>query len=147
MGPVARSLTLRIPTPLNPLGPDFAGSADGVVEPGYVNWPRTSFQDMNTGNGWYPSMFGAPNLWAVDSSGKFSHMWETEAYRQALGFDVDLYKPGVFHSDSVSLNVITAALAFEGRQGATVVTGLRPDFWDIRGTPAEGFSRRATSTC
>jgi putative aldouronate transport system substrate-binding protein len=95
--------------------------------------------DVNTGNGWYPSMFGAPNLWAVDSSGKFTHTWETDGYKQALGFAVDLYKAGVFHPDSSSLNVVTAALAFEARQGALVVTGLRPDFWDIRGTSAEGL--------
>src|SRR5205085_6759721 len=93
--------------------------------------------DMNTGNGWYPSMFGAPNLWSVNSNGKFTHIWETEAYKQALAFDVDLYKSGVFHPDSTNLNVVTAATAFEARQGASVVTGLRPDFWDIRGTPAE----------
>jgi len=95
--------------------------------------------DMNTGNGWYPSMFGAPNLWAVDSSGKFTHVWETEGYKEALAFSVDLYKAGVFHPDTANLNVVTAAQAFEARHGALVVTGLRPDFWDIRGTAAEGL--------
>ena len=93
--------------------------------------------DMNTGNGWYPSMFGAPNLWSVDANGKFTHTFETDAYRQALAFDADLFKAGVFHPDTSNLNVVTAATAFEARQGALVVTGLRPDFWDIRGTPAE----------
>lgn len=95
--------------------------------------------DMNTGNGWYPSMFGAPNLWSVDEKGKFTHTWETDNYKQALAFAVDLFKAGVFHPDSSNLNVVTAALAFEARQGALVVTGLRPDFWDIRGTAAEGL--------
>ena len=99
--------------------------------------------DMNTGNGWYPSMFGAPNLWSVDSNGKFTHMWETDAYKQALAFDVDLFRAGVFHPDSVNLNVVTAATAFEARQGAFVFTGLRPDFWDIRGTAAEGLQPAA----
>jgi putative aldouronate transport system substrate-binding protein len=93
--------------------------------------------DMNTGNGWYPSMFGAPNLWSVDSNGKFTHVWETDAYKQALAFDVDLFNAGVFHPDSVKLNVVTAAQDFEARQGALVVTGLNPAFWDIRGTAAE----------
>ena len=95
--------------------------------------------DMNTGNGWYPSMFGAPNLWAVDEKGKFTHTWETDNYKQALAYAVDLYKAGVFHPDSSNLNVVTAALAFEARQGAFVDTGLRADFWDIRGTAAEGL--------
>jgi putative aldouronate transport system substrate-binding protein len=107
----------------------------GVVTQGGYQY---SF-DMNTGNGFYPSMFGAPNLWAVDSNGKFTHMWETDGYKQALSFTADLFKAGVFHPNSANLNVVTAAQAFEARQGAVVVTGLRPDFWDIRGTAAEGL--------
>jgi putative aldouronate transport system substrate-binding protein len=95
--------------------------------------------DMNTGNGWYPAMFGAPNLWAVDAGGKFTHTWETDGYKQALAFTVDLFKAGVFHPDTYQLNVVTAAQAFQARKGALVVTGLRPDFWDIRGTAAEGL--------
>src|SRR5579859_6363236 len=96
--------------------------------------------DMNTGNGFYPAMFGAPNLWAVDSaSGKFTHTMETDGYKQALAFAVDLFKAGVFHPDTASLNVVTAAQAFEARYGCLVVTGLRPDFWDIRGTAAESL--------
>ena len=105
----------------------------GVVSQGGYQY---SF-DMNTGNGWYPSMFGAPNLWSVDSSGKFTHMWETDNYKQALAYTVDLFKAGIFHPNTANLNVVTAAQAFQGRQGCFVDTGLRPDFWDIRGTPAE----------
>jgi putative aldouronate transport system substrate-binding protein len=95
--------------------------------------------DMNTGNGWYPAMFGGPNLWAVDSAGKFTHLWETDAYKQALAFDVDLFKAGVFHPNTPQLNVVTAAQEFEARHGTLVVTGLNPAFWDIRGTAAEGL--------
>ena len=95
--------------------------------------------EMNTGNGFYPSMFGAPNLWAVDSNGKFTHMWETDGYKQALAFTADLFKAGIFHPNSANLNVVTAAQAFEARQGTEVVTGLNPAFWDIRGTAAEGL--------
>jgi putative aldouronate transport system substrate-binding protein len=95
--------------------------------------------DMNTGNGFYPSMFGAPNLWAVDSSGKFTHIWETDNYKQALAYTTDLFKAGVFNPNSPNLNVVTAAQAFEARQGTVVVTGLNPAFWDIRGTAAEGL--------
>jgi putative aldouronate transport system substrate-binding protein len=79
----------------------------------------------------------------VDSSGKFTHIWETDAYKQALAFTSDLYKAGIFHPDSVNLNVVTAATSFEARQGAFVFTGLRPDFWDIRGTAAEGLQPAA----
>ena len=95
--------------------------------------------DMNTGNGFYPSMFGAPNLWAVDPNGKFTHMWETDGYKQALAYTTDLFKAGVFNPNSPNLNVVTAAQAFEARQGTIVVTGLNAAFWDIRGTAAEGL--------
>jgi putative aldouronate transport system substrate-binding protein len=107
----------------------------GILSPGGYQYSY----DMNTGNGWYPSMFGAPNLWAVDSSGKFTHTWETDGYKQALAFTLELYKAGVFHPDTANLNVVTAANAFKARQGTLVVTGLRTDFWDIRGTAAEGL--------
>jgi len=105
----------------------------GIVSQGGYQY---SF-DMNTGNGWYPSMFGAPNLWAVDGNGTFTHLWETDGYKQSLAFAADLYKAGVFHPDTLNLNVVSAAQKFAGREGAFVDTGLRPDFWDIRGTPAE----------
>lgn len=105
----------------------------GVVSQGGYQYSY----DMNTGNGWYPSMFGAPNLWSVDANGKFTHMWETDGYKQALAYAVDLFKAGIFHPDTANLNVVTAAQAFQGRQGCFVDTGLRPDFWDTRGTPAE----------
>jgi putative aldouronate transport system substrate-binding protein len=95
--------------------------------------------DVNTGNGFYPSMFGAPNLWAVDSNGKFTHTWETDGYKQSVAFAADLFKAGVFHPNSANLNVVTAAQAFQARQGGIVVTGLNPAFWDIRGTAAEGL--------
>src|SRR5215207_9469211 len=31
--------------------PDYPGSADGVVEPGYVNWPKTNFQAVKQAPG------------------------------------------------------------------------------------------------
>ena len=93
-------------------------------------------------------MFGAPNLWSVDSNGKFTHMWETDAYKQALAFDADLFKAGVFHPDSSNLNVVTAATAFEARQGAFVVTGSATGLLGHSrhrgGGPA---ARRRTSIC
>ena len=92
--------------------------------------------DMNTGNGWYPSMFGGPNNWAVDSSGKFTNVFETDAYKQALAFDAGLFKAGIFEPDSATLNVITAGQAFIARKGTFVVTGFNPAWWVLPGTAA-----------
>jgi hypothetical protein len=44
-----RSALVTLPTvqpPASAPPPDFPGSTDGVVEPGYVNWPRTTFQSV-----------------------------------------------------------------------------------------------------
>src|SRR5262252_501076 len=43
------STAAKLPTyqpPANAPKPDFPGSPDGIVEPGYVNWPSTTFQSV-----------------------------------------------------------------------------------------------------
>ena len=104
--------------------------------------------DMNTGNGFYPSMFGAPNLWAVDSSGKFTHMWETDGYKQALAFAADLFKAGVFHPDSAEpqrrdrgAGVPGAPGCARGHRSATGLLG------HSRHRRRRHSSRRPTSIC
>src|SRR5579864_3326717 len=49
---VGKALTLpAYQPPANIPAPDFPGSADGVVMPGYVNWPKTSFQSVRQAPG------------------------------------------------------------------------------------------------
>src|SRR5579871_1011122 len=52
--PAASGKPVTLPTyqpPPNMPAPDFPGSADGVVMPGYVNWPKTSFQSVKQAPG------------------------------------------------------------------------------------------------
>ncbi|MGH2520294.1 MAG: hypothetical protein ACRDF8_10850, partial [Chloroflexota bacterium] len=121
---------------------DYKKMMAALTKPGQNQWgslTQGGYQysyDMNTGNGWYPSMFGGPNNWGVDSSGKFTNVFETDAYKQALAFDADLFKAGIFYPSSATLNVITAGQAFVARKGAFVVTGFNPGFWVLPGTAA-----------
>ncbi len=97
--------------------------------------------DLNTGNGWYPSLFGAPNSWAVDSSGKFTSSFETDQYKAALAYTTDLFKAGVFHPDTPTYNVVSARQnAFEARKVLFRFDGLDAAYWDVRGTPAQGLT-------
>jgi putative aldouronate transport system substrate-binding protein len=45
------------------------------------------------------SYFGAPNGWAVDESGKFTHEVETEAYRETMDYSRKLYENGYWDKD------------------------------------------------
>jgi len=64
-------------------------------------------------------IFGAPNNWALDKSGKLVKDFETEEYRAAVGFARDLWSAGVFHPDTRTLNGTTLSTALRG--GQTVV--------------------------
>jgi putative aldouronate transport system substrate-binding protein len=64
-------------------------------------------------------IFGAPNNWALDKSGKLVKDFETEEFRAAVGFARDLWSSGVFHPDTRTLNGTTLSTALRG--GQTVV--------------------------
>jgi putative aldouronate transport system substrate-binding protein len=64
-------------------------------------------------------IFGAPNNWGLDKSGKLVKDFETEEYRAAVGFARDLWSAGVFHPDTRTLNGTTLSTALRG--GQTVV--------------------------
>ena len=67
-----------------------------------------------TGRGDCPmaAMFGVPNNWAVDSSGKFTKDFETEQFKAALDFVRDLYASGVYYPDP--LNGVTDQVQLPG---------------------------------
>jgi ABC-type glycerol-3-phosphate transport system substrate-binding protein len=64
--------------------------AIGNVGPaGATMWGIASFLEM----------FGAPNAWALDSSGKLIRDRETEQYKAALGYMKDLIGSGLYPPD------------------------------------------------
>jgi putative aldouronate transport system substrate-binding protein len=89
--------------------------------------------------GLFTSIFGAPNNWAVDSSGKFSATFETDQYKAATSYVKDLYAAGIFHPDSSGYNTISARDAFQARKFAYRYDGLEMYGWrqpPVQLTPA-----------
>jgi putative aldouronate transport system substrate-binding protein len=56
----------------------------------------------------YAAMFGAPNNWKVDASGKLIRNRETEEYKAAVGFVRDLMAAGVFPADVGTMTASTS---------------------------------------
>jgi putative aldouronate transport system substrate-binding protein len=50
-------------------------------------------------------MAGAPNMWREDG-GKFTHHYETEEAKQALGDMLTLFKDGVIHPDAIGADTV-----------------------------------------
>ncbi len=63
-------------------------------------------------------IFGAPNNWALDKSGKLVKDFETEEFKAAVGFARDLWSVGVYHPDTRTLNGTTLSTALRGGQTA-----------------------------
>lgn len=54
---------------------------------------------------WVPQfsqLFGAPNDWRLDDSGKLTKDYETPEYKETLAYVRDLWNSGVFHPNSLS---------------------------------------------
>ncbi|MBV8087044.1 MAG: hypothetical protein JO247_19730 [Chloroflexi bacterium] len=50
----------------------------------------------------YGAMFGAPNNWLLDSSGKLVKDFETPQYKEAVGYVRDLVAAGLYHPNSLT---------------------------------------------
>jgi len=61
-------------------------------------------------------VFGVPNNWSLDSSGKPIKDYETDQYKAAVGYARDLWATGVFHPDSRTLTGTTLSTALRGGQ-------------------------------
>src|SRR5207249_7779758 len=63
-------------------------------------------------------IFGVPNNWGLDKSGKLSKDFETIEFKAAVGFARDLWSAGVYHPDSRTLSGTTLSTALRGGQAA-----------------------------
>lgn len=93
----------------------------------------------------YSAMFGAPNNWRLESSGKLTKNFETPEFKDAVNYVRDLYQSGVFHPNTLSYADINAArLDFVGGRFVLYPEGFgQPwqDFWrrGLKNTPAYNF--------
>jgi putative aldouronate transport system substrate-binding protein len=69
----------------------------------------------------YSAMFGAPNNWKLDASGKLIRNRETEEYKAAVAYVRDLMTAGVFPSDVASFTASTTRpMQAQGRFAVSV---------------------------
>ena len=81
----------------------------------------------------FPSMFGAPNQWALQD-GKLVRMFETEPFKAAVGYARDLWAAGLFEPGAAGYNTLSARDAFLARKGVFRWDGNTPDIYHGRGT-------------
>jgi putative aldouronate transport system substrate-binding protein len=71
---------------------------------------------FSTVNGLWSSLYGAPNYWGVDNSGKFVSAFETDQFKQAVTYAADLVKSGVYDPNTLSYNTLSARTQFQARR-------------------------------
>jgi putative aldouronate transport system substrate-binding protein len=89
--------------------------------------------NLNLGILGYAMMFGAPNAWGLDASGKVVRDRETDQFKAAVGYLRDLWTGGLMWPDAPSSNEQRAN--FVGKKFAFCVEGFGNswnDFW-LRG--------------
>jgi putative aldouronate transport system substrate-binding protein len=98
---------------LDQIGSDFPKDTDDfrrilqqLANPTANRWAIASDSGVGLGMtiGLQPMMFGAPNNWKLDSSGKLIRDRETEEYRAALAYTRELWQAGLYHPDSINYN-------------------------------------------
>jgi putative aldouronate transport system substrate-binding protein len=57
-------------------------------------------------------MFGAPNNWKLDASGRLVKDYETEEFKAGLGFLRDVWAAGLFHPNTLTFTNVTVSGAF-----------------------------------
>jgi putative aldouronate transport system substrate-binding protein len=98
---------------LDQIGGDFPKDAEDfrrilqqLANPSANRWGMASDSGVGLGmtTGLEPMMFGAPNNWKLDSTGKLLRDRETEEFKAALAYTRELWQAGLFHPDSVNYN-------------------------------------------
>jgi putative aldouronate transport system substrate-binding protein len=101
-------------------------------------------------------LFGGPNNWQLEPSGKLTKNYETAQFKAALGYVRDLFQAGVFHPNSGSAGVLAADQDFTAGRTAFYYStwlALSTVFWPqaarlgptIKMRAVEPFSADGTS--
>ncbi|MBV8083575.1 MAG: hypothetical protein JO247_02055 [Chloroflexi bacterium] len=99
----------------------------------YAIVPGSTINGLGAGErGIFPQIFGAPNGWRLDSSGKLTKDWETAEFKAALGFARDLYAAGLYHPNTLNYNNVSSDGDFSAGKFALYVgawNGFSTVFW------------------
>ncbi len=87
---------------------DFKRCLQALTKPQQGFYGIAAAQDSVMHVSTFASIFGAPNGWKQDQSGKLIKDVETPEFKAAVGYARDLFASGVFHPDSLNMasNVI-----------------------------------------
>jgi len=92
---------------------DFKRVLQTLTKPTTGRWGIGTYQAPLSGPfeiAWFASLFGAPNNWRVESSGKLTKDYESAEYKEAVGYVRDLVAAGVFYPDSLTTSSAPAAM-------------------------------------
>jgi len=88
---------------------DFKRVLQALTNPSQNQWGIGSYLDQMYYIYFFVAMFGAPNGWALDSSGKLTKDYESPQYKEAITYVRDLVVSGVFHPDALTIADSTRA--------------------------------------
>lgn len=116
---------------------DFKRILQALNKPQENRWAIAAFATKSGGDPSFAlpafaSIFGAPNGWALDASGKLTRDRETEEYKAAVAFARDLVAAGLYHPNQPNYNQNSGRADFIGKK--FVVTQSSPgapwaDIW------------------
>jgi putative aldouronate transport system substrate-binding protein len=98
---------------------DFKRVLRQLNNPSQNQWALGSYIDQMYYIYYFAAMFGAPNNWAIDSSGKLVKDIETPQYKEAMVYVRDLVASGVYHPDA--LTIADSTIARNGLIGSRYV--------------------------
>jgi putative aldouronate transport system substrate-binding protein len=85
-------------------------------EVGQYGLASYSGQAYGANNEVFSAMFGAPNVWAADASGKLTSQFETEQFKAAVAYVKDLVTAGTYHPNSPTYSVPAIRTDFSARR-------------------------------
>ena len=88
---------------------DFKRVLQALTRPSDNIWGMGCYLNQMYYIYYYAAMFGCPNNWALDSSGKLTKDIETPEYKEALAYVRDLVQSGVYHPDALTIADSTVA--------------------------------------
>lgn len=88
---------------------DFKRVLQQLTRPSEGRWGIGEWQGTGFHITMFAAMFGAPNNWQSDVSGKLVKDIETSQFKEAVGYVRDLYTSGVYHPDALTTTDNTAA--------------------------------------
>lgn len=114
---------------------DFKRALQQLTKPQENVWGIGSFGAGPGGGlyglGCFTQLFGAPNNWKLDSSGKLIKDRETEEYKAAVGFMRDLFAAGVYWPDTIQASA-NVRPDFAGKRFAVSPEGQGNSFIDFQ---------------